>query len=139
VTLGGPESSTRRRSLRVIRPTLLAPSMDRWRRTLLSHNLGSEGGAGTIVGVNVGKYGMRLGEAASWQGMAAVTFGPCSLRHGGPRRASANATYLGGEIGFGGLVGRFSIGYAKRISGRSTEDGHIVTWGLGIEIASFFS
>jgi len=50
-----------------------------------------------------------------------------------PLGASANSTYVGGEVGLGFLV-RFNLGYAKRVSGASTGDGHIVTGGIGVEI-----
>jgi hypothetical protein len=50
-----------------------------------------------------------------------------------PLFAAANSTYVGGEVGVGFLL-RLSVGYGKRISGPSTDHGHIVTWGVGVEI-----
>jgi hypothetical protein len=105
----------------------------------LSHDLGSEGGVGTIVGGSVGKNGMQI-----WGGRKLVGFGGGDFRAvltrtwDNPRGASANSTYVGGEVGFGGLVGRLSVGYAKRIAGPSTGAGHVVTWGVGMEIPKFF-
>ena len=60
-----------------------------------------------------------------------------------PRGASPNSTYVGGEVGWLGLVGfwgvsRLSVGYAKRVSGPSPGDGHILTWGVGYEIPAFW-
>jgi hypothetical protein len=53
-----------------------------------------------------------------------------------PRGASANSTYVGGEIGlFSGW--RVSVGYAKRISGPSTGNDHVITWSVGAEIPWF--
>lgn len=50
-----------------------------------------------------------------------------------PRGASANSTYLGGEVGWGLLL-RFSVGFATRIAGPATDDDTIITWGVGLEI-----
>ena len=93
----------------------------------------SEGGDGIIVGGSAGPGGMQV-----WGGKALL--GPVNMDVRGvvtrtwnsPRGASANSTYVGGEFGYGQLF-RFSVGYAKRISGPSTDDGHIITWGVGLE------
>jgi len=95
----------------------------------------SDGGSGTIVGGSVGRGGMQI-----WGGKALLTdVGSADFRGvitrtwDNPRSASPNSTYVGGEVGWG-LGLRLSVGYAKRISGPSNGDGHIVTWGLGMEI-----
>jgi hypothetical protein len=105
----------------------------------LSHDLGSEGGVGTIIGGSVGKNGMQV-----WGGRKLLGFGGADFRAvltrtwDKPSGASANSSYVGGEVGFGGLVGRLSVGYAKRIAGSSTGAGHVVTWGIGMEVPLFF-
>jgi hypothetical protein len=107
------------------------------------------GGHRIIVGGNVGSNGMQ-----AWGGK------PLDLPGGGnngaldlravitrtwdnPRGASPNSTYVGGEVGWLGLVGffgasRLSVGYAKRVSGPSPGDGHLLTWGVGYEIPAFW-
>lgn len=104
-----------------------------------------KGGRRLMVGGNGGPNGMQ-----AWGGK------PLELPGGGingaldvravitrtwdnPRGASPNSTYVGGEVGWLGQVGfwallRPSVGYAKRVSGPSSANGHIVTWGVGVEI-----
>ena len=95
----------------------------------------SDGGSGLIVGGSVGAGGAQawagkalLGSVGNYDFRAVVT-----RTWDDPRGASRNSTYVGGEVGCG-LGLRLSVGYAKRISGPSTGDGHIVTWGVGLEI-----
>jgi hypothetical protein len=96
----------------------------------------SEGGTVIVVGGSVGRSGMQV-----WGGAAQPPYGDfravVTRTWDSPRGASANSTYVGGEIGFG-LYGRFSVGYAKRVSGPSTGDDHIVTWGVGLQIPVWF-
>jgi hypothetical protein len=106
---------------------------------LRTHDPGTEGAVGTIVGGTLGRHGMQV-----WGGRKVVAFGGGDVRavltrtwenpRGG---ASPHATYVGGEVGLGGLVGRLSFGYARRIAGSSTGSGHVFTWGVGMEIVSF--
>jgi hypothetical protein len=90
-----------------------------------------------IAGGSVGRGGMQ-----AWGGKTLPgdeVFGEWDFRavvtrtwdH--PRGASPNSTYVGGEVGWW-LVWRFSVGYAKRVSGPSPGDGHTLTWGVGFEI-----
>ena len=95
----------------------------------------SDGGSGLIVGGSVG-----AGGAQAWAGKALFgSVGNSDFRAvvtrtwDDPRGASRHSTYVGGEVGCG-LALRLSVGYAKRIGGPSTGDGHIVTWGIGLEI-----
>jgi hypothetical protein len=95
----------------------------------------SDGGSGLIVGGSVGAGGTQvwagkalLGDVGNVDFRAVVT-----RTWDNPRGASPNSTYVGGEVGWG-LGVRLSVGYAKRIRGPSTGDGHIVTWGVGLEI-----
>ena len=94
----------------------------------------SEGGSGLIVGGSVGPGGMQV-----WGGRAVLGLANTDVRGvvtrtwNSPRGASANSTYVGGEFGCGQGF-RLSLGYAKRVSGPSTGNGHIVTWGVGLEI-----
>ena len=87
----------------------------------LTHDVQSERAVGTVVGGSVGKHGMQV-----WGGRRAVGFGGGDVRAvvtrtwNDPRAASAHSTYVGGEAGLGGLVWRFSVGYAKRVAGPST-------------------
>jgi hypothetical protein len=99
----------------------------------------SDGGSGIIVGGSVGRGGMQL-----WGGKALLAdVGTADFRAvvtrtwDNPRRASPSSTYLGGEIGWG-LGLRLSVGYAKQIRGPSTDNEHIVTWGIGVEIPVWF-
>jgi hypothetical protein len=106
---------------------------------LRTRDLGNEGAVGTVVGGTVGRHGMQV-----WGGRKGIGFGGGDVRavltrtwenpRGG---ASPHATYVGGEVGLGGLVGRLSFGYAKRIAGSSTGSDHVFTWGVGMEIVSF--
>jgi len=98
-----------------------------------------EGGSGIIVGGSVGAGGMQV-----WGGKALLgdvgnidVRGVVTRTWDHPRGASANSTYVGGEVGWG-LGARVSVGYAKRIRGASTDDDHIVTWGVGLEIPVWF-
>ena len=95
----------------------------------------SDGGSGLIVGGSVGAGGAQawagkalLGSVGNYDFRAVVT-----RTWDNPRGASPNSTYVGGEVGWG-LGLRLSAGYAKRIRGFSTDDGHIITWGVGLEI-----
>ena len=95
----------------------------------------SDGGSGLIVGGSVGAGGTQV-----WAGKALLgNMGNVDVRAmvtrtwDNPRGASPNSTYVGGEVGWG-LGVRLSVGYAKRIKGPATDDGHIVTWGVGLEI-----
>src|SRR5262245_10617194 len=101
----------------------------------LSDDFGREGGGGIIVGGRVGRGGMQ-----AWVGKALIgNVGGGDLRAvvtrtwNSPRGASANSTYVGGEVGWGLLV-RLSVGFAKRIAGPATDDDTIITWGVGLEI-----
>lgn len=100
---------------------------------LLSHEdvKNSQGGPVILVGGSVGQGGMQVwgGPAQPVGDFRAVV----TRTWDGPRGASANSTYVGGEVGFG-LLARLSVGYAKRISGPSTGDDHILTWGVGLQI-----
>jgi hypothetical protein len=104
----------------------------------LSHDdaKASEGGTAIVVGGSVGRGGMRV-----WGGTAQPPYGDfravVTRTWDSPRGASANSTYVGGEVGFG-LYGRFTVGYAKRISGPSTGGDHIVTGGVGLQIPVWF-
>ena len=95
----------------------------------------SDGGSGLIVGGSVGAGGMQMwGGKALLGNVGNVDFrAVVSRTWDNPRGASANSTYLGGEVGWG-LGVRLSVGYAKRIRGPSTDDGHILTLGVGLEI-----
>jgi hypothetical protein len=99
-----------------------------------ANDFGNEGGTGIIVGGSAGRGGMQ-----AWVGKAVIGMGGGDLRAvvvrtwDNPRGASANSTYVGGEVGWGLLV-RFSVGFAKRIAGPRTDDGKIITWGVGLEI-----
>ena len=100
-----------------------------------SNDFGNEGGSGVIVGGNVGRGGMQ-----AWLGKALIgNVGGGDVRAvvfrtwENPRDASANSTYVGGEVGWGLLV-RLSVGFAKRIAGPATDHDRIITWGVGIEI-----
>jgi len=102
-----------------------------------SRDLGNEGAVGTIAGGSVGRGGMEV-----WGGRKAVALGGGDYRAvltrtwNGPRGgASPNSTYLGGEVAFGGLIGRLSVGYARQIAGPGARRDHVITWGVGIEIA----
>lgn len=99
----------------------------------------SDGGSGIIVGGSVGAGGMQVwGGKALLGDVGNIDFRAVVARTwDNPRGASANSTYVGGEVGWG-LGARFSLGYAKRISGPSTDDGHIITWGVGLEIPVWF-
>jgi hypothetical protein len=98
----------------------------------------SDGGSGIIVGGSVGRGGMAV-----WGGEALLGPGTFDVRAvvtrtwDNPRTASANSTYVGGEVS-GGLLWRVSVGCAKRVSGPSTGDGHIITWGVGVEFPVWF-
>src|SRR5262245_29842242 len=74
----------------------------------------SEGGTIIIVGGSVGQGGMQAwgGTTQPLGDVRAVV----TRTWDSPRGASGNSTYAGGEVGFG-LIYRFSVGYAKRISG----------------------
>ena len=105
---------------------------------LFSDDVSSEGGSGIIVGGSVGAGGMQV-----WGGKAALgNVGNTDVRAvvtrtwNNPRGASANSTYVGGEVGWG-LGVRVSVGYANRIRGPSTDDGRIITAGVGLEIPWF--
>jgi hypothetical protein len=106
---------------------------------LLSHGDAKsfEGGRSIIVGGSVGQGGMQVhGGMQVWGGLAQPVgdFRAVVTRTwNSPRGASANSTYVGGEVGFG-LVARLSVGYAKRISGPSAGDDHVLTWGVGLQI-----
>jgi len=94
----------------------------------------SEGGSGLIVGGRVGLGGMQVWGGKALLGVVNTDVrGVVTRTWNSPRGASANSTYVGGELGCGQLF-RLSVGYAKRISGPSTDNGHIVTWGVGMEI-----
>ncbi len=95
----------------------------------------SDGGSGLIVGGSVGAGGMQVwGGKALLGNVGNVDFRAVVTRTwDNPRGASPNSTYVGGEVGWG-LGVRLSVGYGKRIRGPSTDDGHIITWGLGLEI-----
>ena len=104
-----------------------------------SHDLGNEGegAVGTILGGSVGREGIEV-----WGGRKAVALGGGDFRAvltrtwNSPRGgASPNSTYLGGEVAFGGLLGRLSVGYARQIAGPAARRDHVITWGVGIEIA----
>jgi hypothetical protein len=98
----------------------------------------SDGGSGLIVGGSVGPGGMK-----AWGGTALLHPLGGDLRAvftrtwNHPRDASANSTYVGGEVGWGGLGLRLSLGYGKRVGAPSTDRDHIVTWGVGLEIPWF--
>ena len=97
----------------------------------------SEGGSGLIVGGRVGLGGMQVWGGKALLGVVNTDVrGVVTRTWNSPRGASANSTYVGGEFGCGQLF-RLSVGYAKRISGPSTGDGHIVTWGVGLEIPAW--
>ena len=97
-----------------------------------------DGASGIIVGGSVGRGGMQVWGGKALLGGPNADFRAVVTRTSdNPRRASGNSTYLGGEVGWG-LGARFSVGYAKRISARSTGDGHILTWGIGVEIPVWF-
>ena len=95
----------------------------------------SDGGSGLIFGGSVGAGGTQVWAGKVLLGdVSNVDFRAVATRTwDNPRGASRNSTYVGGEVGWG-LGVRLSVGYAKRIRGRSTGDGHIVTWGVGLEI-----
>ena len=117
---------------------------------LFSHDDVKKGGgsSGIIVGGSVGRGGMQawggkgglidldLGDnpKRGFQPVIAMDVRAVVARTSdNPLGASPNSTYVGGEVGLGLLL-RFSVGYARRISGASTGDGHIVTGGVGVEI-----
>jgi hypothetical protein len=106
---------------------------------LLSHGdvKSFEGGRSIIVGGSVGQGGMQVHAGMQvWEGLAQPIgdFRAVVTRTwDSPRGASANSTYVGGEVGVG-LLARLSVGYAKRISGPSTGDDHLLTWGVGLQI-----
>jgi hypothetical protein len=100
-----------------------------------SRNFSSEGGAGPVVGGSVGQGGLQasgglavLGDTGLMDIRAVVT-----RTWDDPRGASANSTYVGGEVGWG-LGVRLSVGYAKRAAGPSTDGDHILTWGVGLQL-----
>lgn len=99
----------------------------------------SEGGSGIIVGGSVGAGGVQVwGGKALLGDVGTIDFRAVVARTWAhPRGASANSTYVGGEVGWG-LGARFSVGYAKHIGGPSTDDGHMITWGVGLEIPVWF-
>ena len=106
---------------------------------VLSLNFDKQENKGIVVGGSVGVNGMKVSG-----GLAGLsTDGDKDVRAvvtrtwTDPRGASANSTYLGGEVGFG-LLWRVSVGYAKRVVGPSTADDHIVTWGLGVDVPAWF-
>jgi len=97
-----------------------------------------DGASGIIVGASIGRGGMQVWVGKALLGGPNADFRAVVTRTSdNPRRASGNSTYLGGEVGWG-LGARFSMGYAKQIRGPSTDDGHIVTWGIGVEIPVWF-
>jgi len=103
-----------------------------------SHDDGrGEGAEGIIVGGSVGAAGMQAWGGIAALGAPSIDFrGVVTRTWDNPRVASANSTYVGGEVGWGvGL--RVSVGYAKRISGPSTNGDHIITWSVGAEIPWF--
>jgi len=98
-----------------------------------------------IVGGNVGPNGMQAWGGKLLELPGGGLFEVLDVRavitrtwdH--PLGASPNSTYAGGEVGWGGPVAflgllRPSVGYAKRVSGPSSGNGHIVTWGVGLAI-----
>jgi hypothetical protein len=114
---------------------------------LFSHEeVKNSGGASCItVGGSLGRGGMQVwggkaligdlgGEGPGVRAAVAVDVRAVVARTwDDPLFAAANSTYVGGEVGVGFLL-RLSVGYGKRISGPSTDHGHIVTWGVGAEI-----
>jgi hypothetical protein len=97
----------------------------------------SQGGTGIIVGGSVGAGGMQVWGGKELLGGPNIDVrGVVTRTWDNPRGASANATYVGGEVGWG-LGWRVSVGYAKRLSGPSTGSDHIITWGVGAEIPWF--
>jgi len=97
----------------------------------------SDGGTGIIVGGGVGKGGMQVwGGTAVLGGPNADVRAVITRTWDNPNGASANSTYVGGEVGFG-LLWRVSVGYARRISGHSTRHDQIITWGVGVEVPWF--
>jgi hypothetical protein len=51
-----------------------------------------------------------------------------------PRGASADSTYLGGEMGLTIAYVRLSLGFARRVAGPSGEKATIKTWTAGMQI-----
>jgi hypothetical protein len=106
---------------------------------LLSHGdvKGFEGGRSIIVGGSVGQSGLQVHGGMQVFGGPAQPVGDfravVTRTWDSPRGASTNSTYVGGEVGVG-LLARLSVGYAKRISGPSRGDDHILTWGVGVQI-----
>jgi len=103
----------------------------------LKNSPADEGGSGVIVGGSVGAGGIK-----TWGGLQALhPFGGdvrfVVTRTWDQPRASDEATYLGGEVGWGGLGLRLSAGYGKRVDGAATAPDHIVTWGVGVAIPRF--
>ena len=109
-----------------------------------------DGGRRIIVGGNVGPNGMQAWggklldrPGGGNNGWALDLRAVITRTWDNPRGASPNSTYVGGEVGWLGQVGfwgdsRLSVGYAKRVSGPSPGDGHILTWGVGFEIPAFW-
>jgi hypothetical protein len=96
-----------------------------------------EGSGGAIVGGSVGAGGMK-----AWGGIQALhplggDVRAVVTRTWDQPRTSAEATYVGGEVGWGGLGLRLSAGYGKRVAGAATAPGHVVTWGVGLAIPVF--
>ena len=117
---------------------------------LFSHDeLKNNGGASCIiVGGSLGRGGMQVwggkallgdfgGESPGVRAAVVVDVRAVVARTwDDPLFAAGNSTYVGGEVGVGLLL-RLSLGYGKRISGPSTDYGHIVTFGVGVEIPWF--
>jgi hypothetical protein len=96
-----------------------------------------EAAGGVIVGGSVGACGLK-----AWGGLQALDPLGGDVRFVVTRTwdqpgTSAEATYIGGEVGWGGLGLRLSAGYGQRVAGPSTTPGHIVTWGVGLAIPRF--
>jgi len=98
----------------------------------------NDGASGIIVGGSVGLGGMQVWGGKALLGGPTADFRAVVTRTwDNPRGTSANSTYVGGEVGVG-LLWRVSVGYAKRVSAPSTDDGHIITWGVGVEFPVWF-
>jgi hypothetical protein len=104
-----------------------------------NHNVKSrEAGTVFIVGGSAGQGGMQVhGGMQIGGGQPAQPVGDVraviTRTWNSPSGASANSTYVGAEVGVG-LIVRFSVGYAKRISGPSRGDDRILTWGAGLQL-----